>query len=291
MSVITMRHGTAALSCVCLLAASFPSFAQSSNSATTADQDKPAAASAPAGSPQAPSLGDLGFPTDQTKGNAQEQARLDKRSHMLKIHQRLGLITLAPLVATLIASSGAKPGHTNASGVTVGGGTTASRDLHAALGITTAGMYLTTASFAVFAPKISGTKTRGPIKVHKILACIHGPGMILTPILGAMAYQQINSGQKVHGIASAHGAVAAVTAHRVRGRDVVGVHQILRPHEQENPAGDCAIGVSRLLRRTGNGRSNNPRSLITCLIRCTKPREPATRRAAKAFARPGSAIS
>ena len=36
--------------------------------------------------------------------------------------------------------------------------------------------------------------------------------MLLTPILGAMAYNQINSGQKVHGIASAHGAVAIVTA-------------------------------------------------------------------------------
>jgi hypothetical protein len=35
--------------------------------------------------------------------------------------------------------------------------------------------------------------------------------MILTPILGAMAYQQRSSGQKVHGIAQAHGAVAAVT--------------------------------------------------------------------------------
>jgi len=36
--------------------------------------------------------------------------------------------------------------------------------------------------------------------------------MILTPILGAMAYSQRNSGQKVHGIASAHSAVAATTA-------------------------------------------------------------------------------
>ena len=54
-----------------------------------------------------PSLGDLGFTPDQIKGNAQDQARLDRRSHMLKTHQRLGLITLAPLVATLIASNGA----------------------------------------------------------------------------------------------------------------------------------------------------------------------------------------
>ena len=148
-----------------------------------------------------PSLGDLGFTPDQLKGNAQDQARLDKRSHMLKIHQRLGLITLAPLVATLITSSQAAGRQSTASG----------RELHAALGGVTTGLYLTTASFAVFAPKISGTPTRGPIRVHKALAWVHGAGMILTPILGTLAYNQRNRGEKVHGIASAHGAVAATT--------------------------------------------------------------------------------
>ena len=51
------------------------------------------------------SLGDLGFSPTQTQGNAQDQARLDKRSHMLKIHQRLGLIDTAPLVATVITGT------------------------------------------------------------------------------------------------------------------------------------------------------------------------------------------
>jgi hypothetical protein len=37
--------------------------------------------------------------------------------------------------------------------------------------------------------------------------------MILTPILGAVAYHEANTAPyKVHGIASAHGAVAGVTA-------------------------------------------------------------------------------
>jgi hypothetical protein len=130
---------------------------------------------------------------------------------MLKIHQRLGLITLAPFVATLISSSGAKGSRNGASGVSISGGSTSSRDLHAGLGIATLGMYIATASYAIRAPRVPGTTTRGPILVHKALAWIHGPGMILTPILGALAYQQINSGQKVHGIAAAHGAVAAVT--------------------------------------------------------------------------------
>jgi hypothetical protein len=120
---------------------------------------------------------------------------------MLKIHQRLGLITTAPLLATLLTSNGAKGKNSNTSGI----------QLHGALGAVTAGMYFTTAYYAIAAPRVPGTKTRGPILVHKALAWIHGPGMVLTPILGAMAYAQRNRGEKVHGIASAHSAVAAVT--------------------------------------------------------------------------------
>lgn len=152
--------------------------------------------------PGAPSLGDLGFTPEQTKGNAAEQARLNKRSHMLKIHQRLGLITTAPFIATLVVANQAAGRHSTASG----------RELHAALGSVTAGLYFTTASFAIFAPKVHGTTVRGPIRLHRALAWIHGPGMVLTPLLGALAYEQRSNGQKVHGIAQAHGAVAIVTA-------------------------------------------------------------------------------
>ena len=149
----------------------------------------------------APSLGDLGFTPEQTKGNAQEQARLDRRSRMLKTHQRLGLITTAPLIATLILANGAAGRNSSGSG----------RELHAALGGVTAGLYFTTASFAIFAPKVPGTPTRGSIRLHKTLAWIHGPGMVLTPILGALAYEQRNRGEKVHGAASLHSAVGVVT--------------------------------------------------------------------------------
>jgi len=149
----------------------------------------------------APSLGDLGLAPDQAQGNAAEQARLDKRSHMLLIHQRLGLITAAPLLATLITSGGAAGHNSSASG----------RDLHATLGGITAGMYLSTAYFALFAPKLHDTPVRGPIRLHRALAWIHGPGMVITPILGAMALDQKNAGEKVHGIAKAHGAAAWVT--------------------------------------------------------------------------------
>lgn len=153
-------------------------------------------------SSRAPSLSDLGFPAESSQGNAREQALLDKRTHMLKIHQRMGLITTAPLLATLIIS-------VNAGGKST---STTSRDVHTALGAVTADLYGITAYYAIRAPRVPGTETRGPIRVHKVLAWIHGPGMILTPILGAIAYNQKSNGEKVHGIASAHGPVAIVTA-------------------------------------------------------------------------------
>jgi hypothetical protein len=36
--------------------------------------------------------------------------------------------------------------------------------------------------------------------------------MIVTPLLGVMAFKQEQAGEKVHGLASAHGAAAWVTA-------------------------------------------------------------------------------
>ncbi len=150
----------------------------------------------------APSLSDLGLTPEQTQGNPKEQALLDKRSHMLKIHQRMGLITAGPLIATVVTSLNAGGRNTS----------TASRDMHAALGGLTGDLYFISAYYAIRAPRVPGTETRGPIRFHKAMAWIHGPGMIMTPILGIMAFDQKSKGEKVHGIASAHGPVAIVTA-------------------------------------------------------------------------------
>jgi len=157
---------------------------------------------APSSSKTEPSLSDLGFTPEQTQANAKEQALLDKRTRMLKIHQKLGLITAAPLIATIVTSLGAGGKHTS----------NTDRTVHMVLGAVSSDLYFTSAYFAIRAPSIKGTSSRGPIRVHKALAWIHGPGMILTPILGALAYQQKNNGEKVHGIAAARGPVAIVTA-------------------------------------------------------------------------------
>lgn len=149
------------------------------------------------------SLADLGLSPTQTQGSTQDQARLDKRSHMLKLHQRFGLIATAPIVASVMT------------GTFAGGKSTSSTDrwTHLALGSAAGDLYFISAYYAIRAPKIPGTETRGrPMRLHKALAWIHGPGMILTPILGAIAFDQKSKGEKVHGIASAHGAVAIVTA-------------------------------------------------------------------------------
>ncbi len=167
--------------------------------APTQPQELP---NAPSSSKTEPSLEDLGFSKTEQQANAQEQALLDKRTHMLKIHQRMGLITAIPLIATVILGPGA-------GGKSEG---TTTRDLHVALGALSGDLYGITAWYAIRAPRIKGTEKRGPIRFHEAMAWIHGPGMILTPILGAMAFEQKNNGEKVHGLAAAHGPVAIVTA-------------------------------------------------------------------------------
>jgi hypothetical protein len=157
---------------------------------------------APSSSKTEPSLEDLGFPASQAQGDAKLQALLDKRTHMLKIHQRLGLIAAIPITAAVITSVGAGGKDTSKT----------SRDLHAALGGLAGDLYFASAYYAIRAPRVPGTQTRGPIRFHKAMAWIHGPGMIATPILGIMAFDQKSKGEKVHGIASAHGPVAIVTA-------------------------------------------------------------------------------
>ena len=118
---------------------------------------------------------------------------------MLKIHQELGLLNIAPMLATLYTAPGDKSHQ-------------AARNLHAALGITTASLFAATAYFAIEAPKPKGTVDKGPIRWHKRFAVTAGIGMIFTPILGAMAYDQASRGEKVHGAASFHGTAAMITA-------------------------------------------------------------------------------
>jgi hypothetical protein len=168
-----------------------------------------AAPNLPSAAPQQPSLSDLGFTPQQAQADPKLQAELNKRTEMLKIHQRLGLITLAPMAAALITGPMAKAKGRN--GGTITEPSNANLDFHVALGGATTALYFSTAYFAVFAPKIPNNPKHGAIRFHEVLAFVHGPGMILTPILGYDAYKQENAGEKVHGIASLHGPIAVAT--------------------------------------------------------------------------------
>lgn len=160
-------------------------------------------------SPHAPSLSDLGFSNEQTQGDPKLQALLKRRTEMLRTHQRLGLITTIPMVAALFTGGEAK--------LEREGGSTTRRvndgnlDLHFALGATTGALYGLTASYAIRAPRVPGTHKHGAIQFHEALAWVHGPGMVATGLLGIMAWKQENSGEKVHGLASAHSPVAIAT--------------------------------------------------------------------------------
>lgn len=158
----------------------------------------------------APSLNDLGFSTQQTQSNPQLQATLQRRTQMLKIHQRLGLITAIPMAAALITGPMAKAKGRN--GEPIKEPTQTNLDLHAALGGATTVLYFTTAYYAIRAPRIPGTHKHGAIRWHEALAWVHGTGMVLTPVFGAIAYKQENDGEKAHGLGSVHGTVAWVTA-------------------------------------------------------------------------------
>jgi hypothetical protein len=177
-----------------------PQQQQPSTSPQQQNQSKPA---------QQPDLSDLGFSKQQTQSNPKLQAMLDTRTRMLRIHQKIALITLAPMAATLITGPMAKAKGRNNQPITEP--TDANLDFHMALGSLTTAMYWTAAFYAIEAPRIPGEHHRGPIRVHEALAWVHGSGMIATPVLGYMAWKQENAGEKVHGIAGAHGPVAVAT--------------------------------------------------------------------------------
>lgn len=97
--------------------------------------------------PAAMSLGDLGFSADDLKSDPQYQKGLQTRSDMLQIHQTLGLITAVPMttefVLGIVTSGNVANGSTNTG-------------LHEGLGLATTGLYITTAMFAILAPKPKG---------------------------------------------------------------------------------------------------------------------------------------
>lgn len=141
-------------------------------------------------------LKDLGFSAEETKGSEEKTQVMEERAYKLKTHQVLGIITWAAMALTMLSA----PDHKKTS------------DVHKILGLSTTALYFTTAYFSLSAPPLVQDSNKGlNIKLHKILAWIHFPLMILTPVTGFIAENQIKKGQKVHGFGSAMGPLGTAT--------------------------------------------------------------------------------
>lgn len=140
-------------------------------------------------------LEDLGFTKAETKQDLDTQRILETRTSKLKTHQALGLVTLGLMTATVLTAEENKV-----------------PPAHKTLGIITGLSYFTTAYFALSAPDApTEQETRGTnIKIHKALAWIHFPAMVLTPIAGFMAAHQIDKGEKPHGLAAQKVTIATI---------------------------------------------------------------------------------
>ena len=116
---------------------------------------------APSSNTTAPSLR-IGPDSAAASRSAQDQARLDKRTHMLKIHQRPGLITIACWSPHSLSPQMRRKNTT----------TLIARCIWVWAGVGRLIFYYR--YYAIRAPRIPGTETRGPIRLHKAMAWIDG---------------------------------------------------------------------------------------------------------------------
>lgn len=136
-------------------------------------------------------LNDLSFNQDQLKVDPKITQMMEVRQSKLQTHQKLGLVTMAAMTATLLVADNAKK-----------------NDVHKIAGITTGLLYWTTAYFSLSAPKPEGIKETGSSEIHRTLAWIHAPLMAIVPVLGYLHKENDRKGKKSTGIVEAHGALA-----------------------------------------------------------------------------------
>lgn len=147
-------------------------------------------------------LEDLGFNKADSQRDDPFQKRLNRRTKMLKAHQIFGLATGVAMALALSKASGTG---------TKGDAGKDAREDHEKYGLATGALYLTTASLAVFAPKVPGQKVTGRTKIHKMLAFIHFPAMLATVYLGISDKKKLDRGEDPSGLKPAVATVAAAS--------------------------------------------------------------------------------
>lgn len=130
-------------------------------------------------------LNDLGFTTPPPIELQAEQSVLEKRTRKLQLHQKLGLLTLGLAAGAAMTK---KEGQ-------------AAPESHEILGMTTAAAYFTTAYFSLTALKPDSVRPDGwNLKIHKAMAYIHFPCMVLLPFAGLDASKDYKNGRSPDGI-------------------------------------------------------------------------------------------
>lgn len=140
-------------------------------------------------------LEDLGFKEQETKPDPKLANILQERRFYLSQHNVWGIVAASTML--LAALSGGEgdlpPEHPYFAGL-------------AAIS------YGAAAYTAYKAPEVPGEKHYGGSLWHRRLVWIHLPGMILAPILGYMAAQKIDKGEKLSGLEKHHRDIAGITA-------------------------------------------------------------------------------
>jgi hypothetical protein len=136
-------------------------------------------------------LNDLGFKQEELKLDPEIVKVQAEREHKLKLHQGLGLATMAAMTTTMLLGGSAK-----------------SNDLHKYAGIATGLLYWTTAYFTWSAPRPDSIKDSGSTKIHRALSFIHVPLMAVVPVLGLIHKNNDNKGRESTGLVKQHAGLA-----------------------------------------------------------------------------------
>ena len=167
----------------------------------------PSTPRAQAPDPSTLSVEDLGFKTEAPSQDADLDKRKARRKWMLTTHQVLGFVTAALLTATMASGEeGEEEEHNTAQK----GDSEQASATHKNLGIASGVMYVTTAAFSILAPTPPGLEPSGSSLWHRRLAWVHGPAIVLAPILGNMANESLKKNEDPSGLAALHKPVVAI---------------------------------------------------------------------------------
>jgi hypothetical protein len=143
-------------------------------------------------------LQSLGIHFDETKLTSDEVERLvEEREWKLSHHRTMGHVTAGLMAASFITALAAK--RNGRKGNRQGSGMGPWRR-HQHLSYLTSLSYFYTAYLSLSAPKPMDFEDEHERKIHKHMAYIHFPMMVLAPILGTIAINQIDKDGEVSGI-------------------------------------------------------------------------------------------